>query len=231
MSPSNDWREEAKKATATETLKKIKDGQIIGLGSGSTVAYAIKELGNKIRNEKLDILCVPSSYQSMFLAIESGIRLTTLDENPELDLAIDGADQVSKDLELIKGGGAALTREKIVDSAAKEMLVMVDESKLTSRLGIPVPLEILPFAVKTVMKNIQKIGGRPILRGTAGKVGPIITDNNNFIVDADFGYINEPRNLENRLKLIPGLIETGLFIDMAKEVYVGSKKGVRILKK
>jgi ribose 5-phosphate isomerase A len=231
MSPSKDWREDAKKAAARETVKKIKDGQTIGLGSGSTVAYAIKELGNKIRDEKLDIVGVPSSYQSMFLAIESGIRLTSLDENPELDLAIDGADQVSKDLELIKGGGAALTREKIVDTAAKEIIIIVDESKLASRLDIPVPVEILPFAVQTVTKNIQKIGGRPVLRGTTGKVGPLVTDNNNFIIDADFGYIDEPRDLENRLKLIPGLIETGLFLDMVKEIYVGTKKGVRVLKK
>jgi len=232
MMPSvEDWREEAKRSAVKEALKKIKDGYVVGLGSGSTVTYAIKELAKKIREDKLSVLGVPTSYQSMFLAIESGIRVTTLDENPELDLAIDGADQVSKTLNLIKGGGAALTREKIVDSAARELLIVVDESKVSSILNIPVPIEILPFAVKTVTKRIRQLGGVPVLREGSGKVGPIVTDNNSFIVDADFGAIKEPFELERKLKTIPGVIETGLFLDMAKEVYVGTKDVVKVLRK
>ena len=226
-----DWREDAKRAAVEQALKRIRDGQIVGLGSGSTAAYAIRELGKRIATEGLNVLGIPTSYQSMFLAIESGIKLTTLNENPEIDIAIDGADQVSRDLNLIKGGGAALTREKIIDSAAKDLLIVVDETKIAAILDHPVPLEIFPIALQTTSKRIQQLGGKPILRQSLGKVGPVITDNNNFIIDVDFGVIKEPGNLENKLKTIPGIVETGLFLDMATEVYVGNKTTVHVLRK
>jgi len=217
------WREEAKKRAALEAVKHLKDGFTLGLGSGSTAAYAIREIGRKIQQENLQILGVPTSYQAFLLAVDCGISLTTLNEHPQLDLTIDGADQIDKALNLIKGMGGALTREKIVASASKQLVIVADETKLVEKLGTnhPVPVETLPFALPTVMSKVQEMGGRPVLREGRGKVGPVVTDNGNFIVDVDFGLIDDPKELNSRLKLIPGVVETGLFIDMADIVYVG----------
>ena len=146
------WREEAKRAAAFKAVQElVEDGMVVGLGSGSTMAYAIQALAERVRSEELDILCIPTSYQVFFLAVRNGLRITSLDEHPEPDLALDGADQVDKDLNLIKGGGAAMTREKIVDYASKRLAIIVDEAKLAERLGekgLPVPLEVLPFSPK-----------------------------------------------------------------------------------
>jgi len=227
------WKEQAKKRAAIEAAKLVKDGFVVGLGSGSTVAYAVKEIGRRIQRENLQILGVPTSHQALMLAVESGIPLTTLNEHPQLDLAIDGADQIDKDLNLIKGMGAALTREKIVASAAKKFAIVADETKIVETLGInqPVPIETLPFALPTVISRIRKIGGKPALRQAKGKVGPVITDNGNFIIDADFASITAPKELNLQLKLIPGVIETGLFIEMADVVYVGTKTSVQRLRR
>ncbi|UCC33228.1 MAG: ribose 5-phosphate isomerase A [Candidatus Bathyarchaeota archaeon] len=222
------WREEAKKRAAKEAVKHAKNTFIIGLGSGSTAAYATRELGRRIQQEKLRILGVPTSLQTQRLAMDSGIPLTTLKEHPELDLTLDGADQIDQELNLIKGMGGALTREKIVASATKEFVIMADQTKLTDELGKnqPLPIEILSFALPTVMPKIQGIGGNPILRETQDKTGPFVTDNGNLIVDANFGSIGSPEELNQQLKSIPGVIETGLFIDMANVVYVGTPNGV-----
>jgi len=217
------WREEAKKRAAYEAVKHLKDGFTLGLGSGSTAAYAIREIGRKIHQEDLRILGVPTSYQAFLLAVDCGIPLTTLNEHPELDLTIDGADQIDKALNLIKGMGGALTREKIVASASKQLVIVADETKLVEKLGTnhPVPVETLPFALPSVMLKVREMRGRPALREGRGKVGPVVTDNGNFIVDIDFGLINSPKELNSRLKLIPGVVETGLFIEMADIIYVG----------
>ncbi|UCE44340.1 MAG: ribose 5-phosphate isomerase A [Candidatus Bathyarchaeota archaeon] len=222
------WREEAKKRAATEAVKHVKDGFTLGLGSGSTAAYAIKAIGRRIQREKLKILGVPTSHQTQRLAEDSGIPLTTLKEHPELDLTLDGADQIDKELNLIKGMGGALTREKIVASATKEFVIVADQTKLADRLGKnqQLPIEVLPFALPTVMLKIQGIGGNPLLREMKDKTGPVLTDNGNFIVDADFGPIGSPEELNPQLISIPGVIETGLFIDMADVVYVGKPNGV-----
>ncbi|MBS7655255.1 ribose-5-phosphate isomerase RpiA [Candidatus Bathyarchaeota archaeon] len=227
------WKENARKAASKEALKQVKDGFVIGLGSGATMELFINELAHKIRFEKLNILAVPSSTQVELKAAALGIKLTSLNEHPELDLAIDGADQVEKKtLNLIKGGGAALTREKIIDSTAKKLIIIVDEEKLCRKLTHPVPLEVIPFGVKAIMKKIEKVGGRPILREGLRKVGPVITDNGNFIVDVDFGELNSPEEVNFKLKMVPGVIETGLFLKMVNEVYAGEKSGnVRILTK
>ena len=227
------WREDAKRRAAVEAVKHVKDGYIVGLGSGSTVEYAIKELGSAISTQELDVLGVSTSYHTMMIAVENGIPLTSLDENPELDIAIDGADQVDFNLNMIKGGGAALTREKIVDSAARQLVIIVDETKLVETLGknCPVPIEVLPFASSRVMRRVRDLGGKPAIRKTARKVGPLITDNGHFILDVDFGPIKDPQKLESQLKLIPGIVETGLFIGMADIVYVGCKTGFKILKR
>jgi ribose 5-phosphate isomerase A len=219
-----EWIEKSKKNAALEAVKHVEDGFIIGLGSGSTAAYAIKEVGNLIRQKKWKILGVPTSYQAFLLAVNSGIPITSLHEHPRLDLTIDGVDQVDKDLNMIKGMGGALTREKIVAAASNQNIIVADETKLTKKLGTnqPVPIEVLPFASEFVESQILKTKGQPVLRKGTGKVGPVITDNGNFIIDANFGPIDSPSELNAKLEIIPGVIETGLFIKMANIVYVGT---------
>lgn len=228
MNPKPDPIENAKKKAASEALKHIKDDFIIGLGSGSTAAYAIEGIGDKIKRDDLHILAVPTSYQAFMLAVKHEIPVTTLEEHPKLDLTIDGADQLDKKLNLIKGMGGALTREKIVASASKKLVIVADENKKVKVLGEknhPVPLEVIPFATKPIMLKIREMNGTPVLREGKGKVGPIITDNGNVLVDASFGLIQAPSELERRLKNIPGIVETGLFIEMASIAYIGKISG------
>jgi ribose 5-phosphate isomerase A len=227
------WKEEAKKRVALEAVKHVDDGFVVGLGSGSTMAYVIQELGRLMRQNGLRILGVPSSSQAMLLAVHSGVPLTTLDEYPVLDLAIDGADEVDKWLDMIKGGGGALTREKIAASAAKQVVIVADETKLVDKLGtsFQVPVEVLPFALATVSADIKKLGGKPLLREGKRKVGAVVTDNGNYIIDVDFGTIDNAEELNLRLKHIPGVIETGLFIGLADIVYLGKKDGIIKLEK
>ena len=227
------WKEEAKKKVALEAVKHIENGFVVGLGSGSTAAYVIQELGRLIQQNNLQVLGVPSSSQAFLLAVTSGVPLTTLDEYPLLDLAIDGADEVDKQLDMIKGGGGALTREKIVASAAKQVVIVADETKLVEKLGetFRVPLEVLPFALATVSAGIKKLGGKPSLRESKGKVGALVTDNGNYIVDADFGAIDNAEALNQQLKLVPGVIETGLFIGLADIIYLGKADGITRLNK
>lgn len=227
------WREEAKKRAALEALKHLKDGFTLGLGSGSTAAYAIREIGRKIQQEGLRISGIPTSYQALLLAVDCDIPLTTLNEHPKLDLTIDGADQIDEVLNMIKGMGGALTREKIIASASRQLVIVADETKLVKKLGTnhPVPVEALPFSLPTVLSKVLEMGGRPVLREGRGKVGPVVTDNGNFIVDVDFGVINAPKELNSRLNLIPGVVETGLFIEMANIIYVGKPSSVEKLER
>jgi len=224
-----DWIEEAKKNAALEAVKHVKDGSIVGLGSGSTAAYALQEIGRMIRQKNWKIQGVPTSHQAFLLAVDCGIPTTTLNEHPKLDLTIDGADQIDKDLNMIKGMGGALTREKIVASVSKQNVIVADETKVIKKLGTnhPVPLEVLPFATTTVVARIREMGGKPVLRQSGGKAGPVVTDNGNFILDVSFGSIKSLSQLSTQLKLIPGVIETGLFLDMAHIAYIGGPKGVR----
>jgi len=228
-----DWREGAKKRAALEAVKHVQEGFIIGLGSGTTVAHAVQEIGEKVRQEGLRVLGVPTSYQVLRLAVSCGISLTTLDEHPQLDLTIDGADQVDGKLNLIKGMGGALMREKIVASATKQLVIVVDETKLVEKLGMnhPVPIEVLPFALSVVMTKVRELGGKPVLREGKNKVGPVVTDNGNFILDVGFGVIDEPWELDVGLRLAPGVLETGLFVGMTDVVYVGGRTGVQRLLK
>jgi ribose 5-phosphate isomerase A len=227
------WREEAKKRVALEAVKHLEDNFIVGLGSGSTAAFAIQEIGRQILEDGLRVLGIPTSSQAMMEAVQSGIPLTTLDEHPNIDLDIDGADQLDKKLNLIKGGGGALTREKIVASAAKQFIVVADKTKLVENLGTNcrVPVEVLPFALATATASIRELGGKPLLRESRGKVGAVVTDNGNYIVDVDFGTINDVEELNKRLELIPGVIETGLFIKMTDIVYLGKPDGIIKLEK
>jgi len=230
---SETWTERAKKNAASEAVKHVKDGFTVGLGSGTTAAYAIQEIGKIIRDKEWHVLGVPTSHQASLLAIECGIPITTLNENPKLDLTIDGADQIDNRLDMIKGMGGALTREKIVASASKQTIIIADETKLVKKLGAdcPVPVEVLPLAASVVMSKIRKLGGKPVLRGGEGKVGPVITDNGNFLIDAYFGPIKSPRELNSQLKMIPGVVETGLFIEMADIAYIAGPKTVQRLQR
>lgn len=206
----------------------VENGMIVGLGTGSTAAFAIKELGKRVASG-LDIMGVASSYQSAFLAVKHGIPLTTLDEHPVLDIAIDGADQVAG-FNVIKGRGGAHTREKVIALSSKKFVVVVDESKCSSILDIPVPLEVLPFARKLVELQIAELGGNVKLRMGVNKDGPVISDNGNIIMDADFGVIENPYSLGEKLAQCTGVVEHGIFtgVDM---VYIGKKDGsVDILK-
>jgi ribose 5-phosphate isomerase A len=213
-------------------VKHVKDGFIVGLGSGSTAAYAIEALGERISRERLNVLGIPTSYQAFLLAVKHGIAVTTLEEHPLISLTIDGADQIDPQLNLIKGMGAALAREKIVASASKQNIIIADENKKVQVLGQnnhPVPTETLPFAASLVMHKMQEMGGHPVLREGKAKVGPVITDNGNVIIDTNFGPIRKPDELEHKLKCISGVVETGLFIGMVDVVYIGKRSGVEKL--
>jgi ribose 5-phosphate isomerase A len=219
--------QQAKKAAALEAVKHVKENFVVGLGSGTTVAFAIEALGGKVKKEHLNILGIPSSYQAFQLAVQYGVALTTLDEHPVIDVTIDGADQVTPDLHLIKGMGAALLREKIVAAASKVNIIIVDASKKVAVLGQNhqvVPVEVLPFALALVKRKIVQAGGKPVIREGKGKLGAIITDNGNVILDVDFGEIADPEALEAKIKLIPGVIETGLFNNLTDIVYVANAK-------
>ena len=232
MNRKQDWTEQAKKRAALEAIKHVKDGFVIGLGSGSTAAYAIKELGIRRRKEELDVLGVPTSYQAFMLAVQNNIPITTLEEHNRLDLTIDGADQIDKELNLIKGMGGALALEKIVAASSKQLIIIADQNKKVNNLGQndqPVPVEILRVATPLVVRRIKEMGAQPTIREGKGKVGPIITDNGNIIIDADFGPINNPTELNVSLKQITGVVETGLFIKMADIAYIGTPSTVERL--
>ncbi len=213
-----------KRAAGIVAAGLVSSGMVVGLGTGSTVAYTIKELGRRVKEEGLDILGVVTSYQSEMLAIDAGIRLTTLSQNPVLDIAIDGADQIDSKLRAIKGGGAAHTREKIVSVSAKRFVVVADESKTSTQLDKPVPVEALPFAKELVMNKIRELGGEPELRSAVKKDGPVITDNGNFVLDVEFGVIKDPEALALQLSAIPGVVEHGIFCNV-NELYIGKKDG------
>ncbi len=220
----------AKKAAGESAAALVKDGMVVGLGTGSTVAWTIKSLGERVKEEGLDILGVPTSYQAEALAIASGVKLTTLSQHPVLDLAIDGADQIDFNLFAIKGGGAAHTREKVVSASARRFVVVADESKYAEKLSRPVPLEVLAFAARLVERRLKDLGGAPVLRLGRMKDGPVITDNGNFVMDADFGVIEDPRALAERLCQIPGLVEHGIF-DNLDELHLARADGVEIIKR
>lgn len=209
----------------------VLDGQVVGLGTGSTTHHFIKFLGERVKNEELNILGIPTSFQSLILARESGIEITTLDEY-DIDIAVDGADEVSPSLDLIKGGGAAHTLEKLVDSSADEFVVIVDDSKMVDRLGqFPVPLEIIPDSLRLVKNAVIEMGGVPELRMGIRKDGPVITDNGNFVLDTKFDDIDNPYELEIELNTIPGVLENGIFAGITDKVIVGREEGYEVIKK
>ncbi|MDF1531772.1 MAG: ribose-5-phosphate isomerase RpiA [ANME-2 cluster archaeon] len=219
-----------KKIVGDSAAALVEDGMVVGLGTGSTTAFAIQALGRRV-DEGLDIQGIPTSYQSLMLAIEWGIPITSLDQDPVPDIALDGADQVDANLFVIKGGGAAHTNEKIVASSSRRFVVLVDEKKMVETLVHPVPLEVIPKALELVRRQVMELGGIPLLRMAVHKDGPVITDNGNLVMDVDFGEIADPGKLALQLSGCTGIIEHGIF-DNADEIYVGMRDGtVKILKR
>jgi ribose 5-phosphate isomerase A len=222
--------QEAKRNAALEAVKHVKDGFIVGLGSGSTAAFAIEALGERMKDEKMHVLGIPTSYQAFLLAVDCAIPITTLDEHPEVDVTIDGADQITPELYLIKGMGAALAREKIVAAASKLNIIIADDKKKVKLLGEnnqSVPIEVLPFAISLATRKIIDVGGKPVMREGKGKLGPVITDNGNAILDSYFGEIARPDELEVKVKMIPGVVETGFFVGLTDIAYVGTPNVVK----
>ncbi|BBD52829.1 ribose-5-phosphate isomerase RpiA [Planktothrix agardhii] len=203
---------------------RVQSGTIVGLGTGSTTAYAIQYIGERLQSGELkDIKGIPTSFQATVLAKQYGIPLTTLDEVDHIDIAIDGADEVDPSKNLIKGGGAAHTREKIVDSLAEVFIVVVDNSKLVDRLGSTflLPVEVIPMAMTPVMKALEKLGGKPTLRMGVKKAGPVVTDEGNLVIDVKFDLLENPAELEKEINNIPGVLDNGLFVGVADIILVG----------
>lgn len=225
--------EKLKRMVAGEALKYIEDGMIVGLGTGSTTAHFIQLLGKLVMEEGLEIYGLPTSYQAKLLALESGIPIIDLDEADAIDVAVDGADEVDPNLNLIKGRGAALTMEKIIDYRAGTFIVLVDEGKLVEYLGqrMPVPIEVIPAAWRVIKEELEVFNATSELRMAKNKDGPVITENGNFILDARFERIEDPLDLEIELNNIPGVVENGIFADIADIVLVGTKEGVKELER
>jgi ribose 5-phosphate isomerase A len=217
--------EQEKQSAARKALDFIHDGDIVGLGTGSTFNYLLAPLAERV-HAGLKILCIATSNQTAKAAAELGIPLTTLDAHQEINLDIDGADEIDPQLALIKGGGGAFLREKIVASAAKRLVIIADSTKQVSLLGkAPVPVEVVPFAQALVAKEIHGLGATVNLRkDKQGKV--FVTDESHHILDCHFGEIRDPRNLERQLEEIPGVVGHGLFIGMADVVLIGKDDAV-----
>lgn len=211
----------------------IESSMVLGLGTGSTTRYALEEIGRRIKSGRLkNIVGIPSSVQTEKMAGELGIILTTFDEFQEIDLTIDGADEVDPELNLIKGGGGALLREKILAQASRRNIMIVDESKLSPRLGThwPVPIEVIPFAWKVVGKFLISLGGEARLR-MKDNGNPYTTDQDNYILDTKFGPVSDLDGLASKLSGRAGIVEYGLFLGTASEVIVAGENGIRFLRR
>jgi len=216
----------AKRRAGEAAADTVEPGMVVGLGTGSTAAYAIEALGDAVDDGR-DIVGVPTSFGARQRAIDCGIPLCSLDEIDGIDIAIDGADQFVRDTgSCIKGGGAAHSREKLVATAADTVHLVVDETKLTDALDHPVPLEVLPDAHTVVADAVRSLGGEPTLRDAANKDGPVVTDNGNLVCDVDFGTIADPESLATQLSAVTGVVEHGLFVECATTVSVGQADGV-----
>jgi len=220
-------REAAKRRAGESAAATVDDGALVGLGSGSTAAHAIRALGREV-DAGLDIEGVPTSFQAREVAVEAGIELTTLDETGgRLDVAIDGADQFAG-ADLVKGGGGAHAREKVVDTAADRLLVVADPTKEADVLDHSVPVEVLPDARTTVAAAVRELGGQPELRRAERKSGPVVTDNGNLVLDCDFGAMPDPGGLAADLAALPGAVAHGLFVDAADAVHLGTETDVSV---
>ena len=220
-----DLQNQMKQAVALAAVDQIENGMILGLGSGSTAALMIEALAMKIKSGEIkDVVGVTTSFQGEVLASELGIPLKSLSSVSEIDLAIDGADEVDPKFQLIKGGGACHVQEKLVAALAKKFIVVVDSTKLVKKLNLDfkLPVEVLPSAWKQVQKKLHDLGGKGNLRMAQKKAGPIVTDQGNLILDLSFRHgIDQPDLLESQINNIPGVLENGLFVNLTDQVLVG----------
>ncbi len=219
-----------KEAAAKEALRYVKDGMVVGLGSGSTASIFINLLGERTK-KGLRIVGIPTSRDSEELGRSVGLEIGELKDHPLVDLTVDGADEVDKDLNLIKGLGGALVREKIVAFATEFEIIVVDDSKLVDYLGqkAPLPVEIVKFAHQATVERLRELGCTPKLRTRDGQL--FVTDNGNYIADCRFERIESPQALEAEINMVPGVVDNGLFVGLADRVIVASKIGIRILEK
>ena len=226
---ADEGTEAAKRRAAESAVEAVADGMVVGLGTGSTAAHAIRLLGRQV-DAGVDIRGVPTSFQARELAREVGVPLAALEDVETLDIAIDGADQVAG-LDLVKGGGAAHAREKVIDTAADAFHVVVDETKESDTLDRAVPISVLPVARSTVAARLETLGGDPTLREAAGKDGPVVTDDGHLVLDCDFGSIEDPAVLGQALDELPGVVAHGLFVGLADAIHVGHDSRVDVRQK
>ncbi len=220
-----------KEMAAREAVKYVEDGMVVGLGSGSTANKAIQLMGQKVNEEGIEIIGIPTSTASDLLGRAVGIRMGELDDHPQVDLTIDGADEVDPSLNLVKGLGGALVREKIVAASSRVEMIVVDDSKMVDHLcqKAPLPVEIVKYSSKSTMRKLAALGCVPELRMAGDE--PFISDNLNYIVHCRFERVDDPRAMEAEIGMTPGVVDSGLFIDLASKVIVASAKGVRILER
>ncbi len=223
-----------KRKAAEQALTYVEPGMRLGLGTGSTAAHFVELLGARVK-AGLDVICVPTSEATAAQARALGIRLTTLDDITELDLTVDGADELDADLCLIKGGGGALLREKIVADASKKFIIIADRSKLVETLGaFPLPLEVVRYGLRTTIERVQFMASGaecegPVVQRLRADGTPFVTDNGNFILDCQFGAIEDPDTLDMLLKGVPGVVENGMFLSMADIALVAGPDGVEVI--
>ncbi len=219
-----------KQVAGEKAAEYIEDGMVLGLGTGSTVYYTILKVGELVKSG-YDLVGIPTSRATEELALSLGIPIGTLEDYPKIDLTIDGADEVDPDLDLIKGMGGALVREKIVAASSRKEIIVVDEGKVVRQLGTrsPLPVEVIPFGRKFVSDRFSVFGGRPELRVKRGSV--FTTDNGNNILDTTFDGIRDPKTLEANLNNLPGVVENGLFLGLADMVIIGHEEGAEIIEK
>lgn len=223
-------RDAEKQAAARAAVQLVESGSVVGLGSGSTATFAIQFLAERVRSG-LKIVGIPTSQNTKHLAEELGIPLTTLEENPSIDIDIDGADEIDPQLNLIKGGGGALLREKVIASASRRFIVVAESVKLVAHLGkFPLPVEVIPFAEPLIQRRIEALGAQVSLRKYAYG-NPYVTDEGHHILDCSFGEISDPPALNAKLHEIPGVVEHGLFIGLAETAFVGKDGGVLQVKR
>jgi len=220
--------DDLKKQAALAALDEIRDGMIVGLGTGTTASHFIRALGARAR-AGLNVAAISTSAESSRLAREVGVPLTTFRDHPQIDVTVDGADEVSPELDLIKGLGGALVREKIVARASRRVVILVDDSKLVGRLGgrTAIPVEVIAFALDRVIVQLGEWGGEARPRESQGK--PFVSDNGNPILDWKHGVIDEPALLEHQLKALPGVVDSGIFAGIAHSVIVAGSGGIRTL--
>jgi ribose 5-phosphate isomerase A len=219
-------RERLKQLASEKAVEEVQSGMIVGLGTGSTVYYALLKLGERVR-DGLDIVGIPTSAATEEIAAAQGIPLSTLEKHPVIDLTIDGADEVDTNLDLIKGGGGALVREKIIARASKRLIIVVDEGKLSEHLAtnFHLPVEVVKFGWQATQRVLNEICGKSILRYADG--APFLSDNGNYILDCHFDGIPHPSETELQLNNIPGSVENGLFVNRADKVVIGTTSGVQ----